>query len=108
LFNEKADIFKRVLVLIHPEAGQAFTEKIDQHVSAVLYNHNDQDYSENIIDSKSLAFFETHLPKISDLLSRTVLWYQIRSMAERAAYPITKFTALVDKHIFGEKTDFLL
>lgn len=28
-------------------------------------------------------------------------------MAERAAYPITKFTALVDKHIFEEKTDFL-
>jgi hypothetical protein len=76
-------------------------------VSAVLYNHNDQDFSENIIDKKSLEFFESKINKVENLLSRTVLWYNFHSMTERAAYPIFRLTEMIDTHLFEEKVDFL-
>ena len=47
-------MFKTVSVLIHPVESETFEEVVDQPVAATLYNHNDQDYCENIIDKKSL------------------------------------------------------
>ena len=76
---------------------------VDQPVAAILYNHNDQDYCENIIDKRSLEFFEKNIGKVQNLLSRTVLWYNIQAMNVRGDYRLDKFTHLVDNALFDEK-----
>ena len=57
LFNAKGEIFKTISLLINPKEHDIFEEGVDQPVTAILYNHNDQDFSDNIIDKASLAFF---------------------------------------------------
>lgn len=47
-----------------------------------------------------MAFFEGNINKVENLLSRTVLWYNISSMTERAVYPLSRFAYLIDTALF--------
>lgn len=46
-------------------------------IAAILVNYEDQTFAENVIDQESLLFFLENIEKITDLLTRTCIWFNI-------------------------------
>ena len=74
---------------------------------AILVNHKDYTFIENIIDPVSLDFFRKNIDKISDLLTRGLVWYNIRSRANLSYFPILDYVALIEDKLFQEPNHFI-
>lgn len=74
---------------------------------AILVNHKDYTFIENIIDPVSLDFFKKNVDKIPDLLTRGLVWYNIRSMVNLSYFPILDYAALIEDKLFQEENNFI-
>jgi aminopeptidase N len=76
--------------------------------SAVLVNHQDETFAENIIDAVSLAYFRGNIDKIEDLFTRLMIWYNFRSMVNLSLIPIIDYVGFVKEKLFLEPSTFIL
>ena len=55
-----------------------------KNIAAVFINYNDHGFIENYIDYVSLNFFMANINKITENLSRALIWFNISAMVRQS------------------------
>ena len=81
-FNAAGAIVMQKKVNIAPGSALTTVEYDGSYaVKAVLINYNDQTFCENILDPQSLLFFMANIDRITDIYTRSLVWFNIAQMA---------------------------
>lgn len=94
--------------LIKDSPATVLTYNLTAQYKAVLLNHKDETFAENIIDPVSLDFFMRNIDKIQDLFTRMMVWYNIQSMVNISKIPLLDYVTLIESKLFSEPSNFVL
>ena len=95
-FNSTSTIVMTKTVTISPDnAITSITYDGSYAVKAILINYNDHTFCENFLDTQSLQFFMTNVNNISDIFTRSLVWYNIAQMNKHTYLKLENYTVFL-------------
>lgn len=91
--------------LLQPKEINTVTFDASKGYKAILLNYEDHTFVKNNIDEVSRKFFSENLAKISDVLSRTLIWRSFFDMVKDAKITSIQYVDFVLKNIGTEVSD---
>lgn len=91
--------------LLQPQEINEVSYDGSQGYKAILLNYEDHTFVKNNIDETSRQFFADNLSKVSDVLSRTLIWRSFFDMVKDAKITSIQYIDFVLKNIGTEVSD---
>lgn len=92
-------------VLVQPTEETIVEYDGSNGYSGILLNYEDYSFVKNVIDPVSLKFFSENLEKISDILSRTLIWRTFFDMVKDGKMTSAQYVDIIEKNISNETSD---
>ena len=94
-----------ITILVKPQEETVIEYDGSKGYSAILLNFEDYSFVKSVIDPVSLEFFKKNLDKITDILSRTLIWRSFYDMVKDAKMTAAKYLDIIVNSLANEPSD---
>jgi len=102
-FNSAGTIVMTKTVTISPDTAiTTITYDGSYAVKAILLNYNDHTFMENFLDTQSLQFFMQNIELVTDVFTRSLIWYNIARMNKFTFLKLEDYTVFLEDKLIEE------